>query len=167
MIQSSSSVEEITPLQLKELLAQDTPPIPLPDDFTGILGPRWGGIFDPILTPRAGSLEGEIGDEKTPSDRWPKTGKIIGKGYVILDVRDTAELSICAFSRFIHIPLSNLPQELDRLAEDQPMVIVCHHGLRSLHAAIFLKSRGFSQVCNLKGGIHAWAIQVDTTMKTY
>jgi len=54
---------------------------PIPDDFTGILDPRWGGIFDSILTPRVGSSEGEIGDEKTASDRWPKTGKIIGNGY--------------------------------------------------------------------------------------
>jgi len=33
--------------------------IPVPDDFAGILGPRWGGIFDPGSTPRVGSLEGE------------------------------------------------------------------------------------------------------------
>jgi len=46
------------------------------------LGPRWGGIFDPVLTPRVGSLEGKTGDEKTASDRWPKTGKIIGNGYI-------------------------------------------------------------------------------------
>jgi len=56
--------------------------IPLSDDFAGILGPRWGGIFDSGSTPRVGSLEGEIGDEKTASDRWPKTWKIIGKGYI-------------------------------------------------------------------------------------
>jgi len=56
--------------------------IPISDDFAGILGPRWGGIFDPVLTPRVGSLEGETGDEKTDSDRWPKTGKIIGNGYI-------------------------------------------------------------------------------------
>jgi len=58
--------------------------IPLSDDFAGILGPRWGGIFDPGSTPRVGSLEGETGDEKTASDRWPKTGKIIGKGYIFI-----------------------------------------------------------------------------------
>jgi len=55
--------------------------IPVPDDFSGILGPRWGGIFDPGSTPRVGSSEGETGDEKTASDRWPKTWKIIGNRY--------------------------------------------------------------------------------------
>jgi len=57
--------------------------IPVSDDCAGILGPRWGGIFDPVSTPRVGSLEGETGDEKTASDRWPKTGKIIGNGYIV------------------------------------------------------------------------------------
>jgi len=55
--------------------------IPMSDDFPEILGPRWGGIFDPVLTPRVGSSEGEIGDEKTISDRWPNLQKIIGHGY--------------------------------------------------------------------------------------
>jgi len=43
--------------------------IPLSDDFAGILGPRWSEIFDPVLTPRVGSLEGKIGDKKIASDR--------------------------------------------------------------------------------------------------
>jgi len=64
-------------------MLKDFENIPVSDDFFGILGPRWGGIFDPVLTPRVGSLEGETGDEKTASDRWPKTGKIIGNGYIL------------------------------------------------------------------------------------
>jgi len=57
--------------------------IPIPDDFAGILGPRGGGIFDPGSTPRVGSSEEETGNEKTASDRWPKTGKIIRNGYTL------------------------------------------------------------------------------------
>jgi len=58
--------------------------IPVPDDCAGILGPRWGGIFDPISTPRVGSLEGKIGDEKIASDWEPKTSTIIRNGYIPL-----------------------------------------------------------------------------------
>jgi rhodanese-related sulfurtransferase len=45
--------------------------------------------------------------------------------------------------------------------------MVCHHGGRSQHAAMLLAAAGFAQVHNMRGGIEAWALEVDPTMKRY
>lgn len=86
---------------------------------------------------------------------------------VILDVREEDELEICAFPSFIHIPLGRLGQEWETLPQDRLIIVACHHGRRSLQAALFLKSRGFGQVINLAGGIHQWGKQIDPQMREY
>lgn len=86
---------------------------------------------------------------------------------LVLDVRETEELEICALPNFLHIPLGNLTREWEQLPRDHVIVTVCHHGRRSLQAAIFLKSRGFERVLNLYGGMQAWAEQVDPLMAQY
>jgi rhodanese-related sulfurtransferase len=57
-----------------------------------------------------------------------------------------------------------------RLAEldpAQPIACLCHHGGRSMQVAQFLASRGFTNVVNIAGGIHAWAAEVDPSLATY
>jgi rhodanese-related sulfurtransferase len=86
---------------------------------------------------------------------------------LILDVREAEEVNICALPNFVHIPLGELSHEWNHLPRNQLIVTLCHHGYRSLQAALFLKNLGFDQVANLTGGIHAWADQVDPSMKVY
>lgn len=86
---------------------------------------------------------------------------------LVLDVREAEEITICALPNFVHIPLGNLSHEWNHLPKNQFIVTLCHHGYRSLQAALFLKKHGFDQVANLTGGIHAWADQVDPSMKVY
>lgn len=86
---------------------------------------------------------------------------------IILDVRETPELKICALPNVTHIPLSRLVCEWEHLPKDRLIVTLCHHGYRSMQAALFLKSHDFNQVMNLHGGIHAWAQQIDPTMRIY
>lgn len=90
-----------------------------------------------------------------------------GSAPIILDVREVEELNICRLSTYEHIPLGDLLEEFERLPIDQPIVVLCHHGRRSYQASLFLKSHGFAHVLNLKGGIHAWAEQVDPKMARY
>jgi rhodanese-related sulfurtransferase len=90
-----------------------------------------------------------------------------GNSPIILDVRETVELQICALPNSLHIPLGNLTNEWENLPKDQPIVVLCHHGYRSMQAASFLKSLGFNQVMNLHGGIHAWAKQIDNSLQIY
>ena len=85
----------------------------------------------------------------------------------ILDVREPWEVAICAIAGSINVPLSSLPQNLSRLPAEGPLVVVCHHGMRSMQAVVWLRQNGFENATNLQGGIDAWARQVDTSMATY
>jgi rhodanese-related sulfurtransferase len=65
------------------------------------------------------------------------------------------------------MPMNTLPGKLSELDAEQPIVCICHHGVRSMQVALFLEQHGFTKTSNLTGGVHAWAQQVDSTMPTY
>ena len=56
---------------------------------------------------------------------------------------------------------------MDAFNKVDEIVVICHHGVRSYHAAKFLESRGFTNVINLSGGVAAWANEVDPAMPRY
>lgn len=89
------------------------------------------------------------------------------KDAVFLDVREDAELAICRIEGALHIPIGEVPQRHDALPKDVPLVVFCHHGMRSLNVVHFLEARGFENAVNLAGGIHAWALEVDPEMRRY
>ena len=86
---------------------------------------------------------------------------------LVVDVRDDWELERCALSESMHVPMRELPARLGELPRDRDLVVVCHHGVRSLFAARFLAGSGFSPVFNLTGGVEAWAADVDPTLARY
>jgi len=86
---------------------------------------------------------------------------------VLLDVREPWEFQTCHIEGALPIPMNSVPARLTELDEDAPIVCICHHGARSMSVASFLERNGFTQVTNLTGGVHAWALQVDNTMPTY
>lgn len=86
---------------------------------------------------------------------------------VVLDVREPWELAICRIDGALSIPLGQLARRVDELLGDKPIVCVCHHGARSQHAAMLLRNAGLSDVYNLRGGVAAWADQVDRAMPRY
>jgi len=63
--------------------------------------------------------------------------------------------------------MSSIPARQEELDPEQAIVCICHHGARSMQVAAFLERAGFTDVTNLTGGVHAWAMQVDTSMPTY
>jgi rhodanese-related sulfurtransferase len=65
------------------------------------------------------------------------------------------------------MPMNTVPTRIQELDEETPIVCICHHGARSMSVAAFLERQGFTQVTNLTGGVHAWALQVDGAMPTY
>ncbi|MFP5392280.1 MAG: rhodanese-like domain-containing protein [Gammaproteobacteria bacterium] len=86
---------------------------------------------------------------------------------LLLDVREPWEFDTCKIEGSTLIPMNTIPARLQELDDDAEIVCICHHGARSASVAAFLERNGFTNVTNLTGGIHAWAVQVDGTMPTY
>ena len=90
-----------------------------------------------------------------------------GESHAVLDVREPWELAICALDGSLNIPMRDMPGRLADVPKDRPVVVVCHHGMRSYQVAAWLRRNGFANVVNLTGGIDAWARSVDPTLPTY
>jgi rhodanese-related sulfurtransferase len=94
---------------------------------------------------------------------------------VVLDVREPWEVSTAGVVPLVNapafdvllMPMQSIPQRLDELPQDRPIVCLCHHGIRSQQVAAFLLNRGFEQVANLSGGIEAWSRELDASVATY
>ena len=63
--------------------------------------------------------------------------------------------------------MSQIHRALEDLNLEQEIVVVCHHGVRSLQVAHILEYQGFTKVFNLEGGVDAWARDVDREMPRY
>jgi rhodanese-related sulfurtransferase len=86
---------------------------------------------------------------------------------LVVDVREPWELELCRIEGAVSIPLGEIARRAGELPRDRPLVMVCHRGGRSQHAATLLAGAGFTDVHNLRGGIDAWALDVEPTMKRY
>lgn len=85
----------------------------------------------------------------------------------LLDVREDAELAIARVKGATHIPMGEIPEKLNQLNGDGPIVVMCHSGMRSQRVAEYLVGQGFSDVANLAGGIDAWSREVDANIPRY
>ncbi|MBC7879661.1 MAG: molybdopterin-synthase adenylyltransferase MoeB [Anaerolineales bacterium] len=86
---------------------------------------------------------------------------------MLLDVREPHELKISSMPNAVNIPLGQLAGRLSELDSADDMVVLCKSGSRSMRALELLTSAGFKKVKNLKGGINAWAREVDTELPIY
>lgn len=86
---------------------------------------------------------------------------------LLLDVREPWEFNICRIEGSINIPMQDIPARLQELDDEQQIVAICHHGMRSAQVAMFLERQGFKHVINLTGGVAAWAAQVDPSLPQY
>jgi adenylyltransferase/sulfurtransferase len=92
-----------------------------------------------------------------------------GDPLVLLDVRQPWEHETAALPGSVLIPLDELTARADELEvpEGATIVAYCHHGVRSLSAAVILERTGHADVVSLRGGIDAWSIHVDPTIRRY
>jgi adenylyltransferase/sulfurtransferase len=82
-------------------------------------------------------------------------------------VRETFEDEIATIEGRTLIPLSELTSRLDEVPRDGEIIIHCHSGVRSAHAAQLLQKAGFDRVYNLAGGIDAWSREIDPDVPRY
>lgn len=86
---------------------------------------------------------------------------------LLLDVRETWEFEHCSIDGSRLIPMGQIPTRYEDLDCDRETVVICHHGIRSRHVAMYLENLGFKNLINLTGGVDAWAKEVDPNMPTY
>lgn len=94
-------------------------------------------------------------------------GRVKDSHLKLLDVREPHELEISALPNAVNIPLGQLASRLSELNSADDMIVFCKGGTRSARALELLASAGFKKVKNLKGGINAWAREVDTSLPIY
>ena len=90
-----------------------------------------------------------------------------GEPIVVIDVREPYEAEIAKIPCARLIPLADLPDRCSELDPDAEIVLHCRSGVRSLKALRLLQSRGFRRLKNLRGGILAWADEVDPSVPKY
>lgn len=86
---------------------------------------------------------------------------------LLLDVREPHEVAICAIAGSVNIPLGQISTAWETLDPNREIVLICHHGIRSMQAGLFLEQQGFEHLINLTGGINAWAQAVEPAMARY
>lgn len=113
----------------------------------------------------------EIGSDINPIEEiTPKKLKLIFKKITLVDVREPGEREISAINPSIHLPLNeiiNHKGSFTRVRKDDPVVVYCKSGFRSLKAANQMKLLGYSDVRSLKGGILNWIATEDSSLAKY
>ncbi len=94
-----------------------------------------------------------------------------GQPAVLLDVREPWEVALARIEPaglpLVTIPMQQIPARLAELDPAQPVLVLCHHGMRSLQVALFLERHGHAEVFNIHGGIDAWSREVDPDVAQY
>jgi len=90
-----------------------------------------------------------------------------GEDFQLIDVREPDEFELCNLHGEL-IPRGDIPSNVDKIRRDKPVVVHCRSGVRSANMINWLEANhGFTNLYNLKGGILAWANEIDPAMPKY
>jgi adenylyltransferase/sulfurtransferase len=94
---------------------------------------------------------------------------IDGEPIYLIDVREPWEHTVASLPASVLVPLGELVTRFDELEPPPGALVVafCHHGVRSLRAAVFLEHAGLGPVVSLAGGIDRWSLEVDPAVPRY
>ncbi|GAB3498264.1 adenylyltransferase/sulfurtransferase MoeZ [Spirosoma knui] len=91
-----------------------------------------------------------------------------GENIFLLDVRERPEYELCHLTDAVLIPVGMIPNNRKRIPTDRPVVVYCHHGIRSANVVQYLYAQdGLTNLFNLDGGINAWARDIEPEMAVY
>lgn len=86
----------------------------------------------------------------------------------LIDVREPWEFATASIEGSVPMPMSDVQARAHvELDPDDRLVIMCHHGVRSMNVAVWLRNQGFEQAQSLRGGIEAWSVEVDPKVSRY
>ncbi len=93
-----------------------------------------------------------------------------GEKLHLIDVREPHKFALARLENAELIPMRAVPGELQALeahADDGPLIVYCHHGVRSLHVVHWLREQGLEACQSMTGGIDAWSLTVDPALPRY
>ncbi|MDX2178782.1 MAG: rhodanese-like domain-containing protein [Bryobacteraceae bacterium] len=93
-----------------------------------------------------------------------------GEKIHLIDVREPHEHAAARIEGSRLVPMNTVPanlQELDSMAAEAPLIVYCHHGMRSLNTANWLRGQGVENCQSLAGGIDLWSVSVDPGVPRY
>ncbi len=86
----------------------------------------------------------------------------------LIDVREPWEFETTRIDGSLPMPMGEVAARAHQeLEPDELLVVLCHHGIRSMNVAVWLRGQGFEQAQSVRGGIDAWSVEVDPTVKRY
>ena len=89
---------------------------------------------------------------------------------ILLDVREPQEFALAHIEGSLLIPMQSVPaelQNLEALADSGDLLVLCHHGVRSLQVAAWLQARGIENAVSISGGIDRWSVEIDPSVPRY
>jgi rhodanese-related sulfurtransferase len=97
-----------------------------------------------------------------------ETAELLKQGTIkLLDVRTPEEYSTANIPGSVLVDQSLAQEILQTWPKDTAIVTMCHHGMRSLDAAAYLRGHGFTNTRSMRGGIDAWALEIDSEIPRY
>jgi rhodanese-related sulfurtransferase len=93
-----------------------------------------------------------------------------GEKLFLIDVREPHEFAIAKIEGAVLIPMRAVPGELQTLearADEGPLMVFCHHGVRSLNVVNWLRNQGVEACQSISGGIDLWSTTVDPSVPRY
>lgn len=90
-----------------------------------------------------------------------------GEKLMLIDVREPHEHVLCRIESATLIPMGTIPANLQKLDADEDVICFCHHGMRSLDVANWLRSQGIATAKSMAGGIDRWSTEIDPGVPRY
>jgi len=90
-----------------------------------------------------------------------------GEKFLLVDVREPHEHAICQIAGAMLIPMGSIPANLQKLDTDEDVICICHHGIRSLDVANWLRAQGVKSAKSMAGGIDRWSVEIDPMVRRY
>ena len=91
-----------------------------------------------------------------------------GSALRLIDVREPEEHAVCHIEGAELVPMRTVPQHLADLDDDEiPIVVFCHHGVRSLSVVDWLRKQGVENCQSMAGGIDRWSLEIDPGVSRY
>jgi rhodanese-related sulfurtransferase len=103
--------------------------------------------------------------EITPAEMKARLDR--GEKLVLVDVREPWEHQLCRIDGAQLVPLGSLAASLETLPDVDELICYCHHGMRSLDAAAWLRLQGIEKAKSLAGGIERWSLEIDPRVPRY